>query len=1660
MNRHKQLFGALGRRSMACLLALILVLGLVPVTSLRASAISVDEAVQKVVDWGFMRGDISGNMRPDDPITRAEFVTIINRAFGYHVMGEDPFTDVTNSDWYAQDVAIAYTENYINGTSASTFSPNGHLTREQAVVILARNMRLQAYPGEDTSFSDSRDLHEWSRGLVEQAVRYHIVNGYPDGTFRPDRAITRGEAATLLVNAIGNPVQEAGSQSLSGVYGNVTITASGVTLRDTVVAGNLYITDGVDLGSVLLENVRVLGQIVICGGGVSQDGNDSIVLRNVDAQELIIDTQRGQEVSVRVDGDGTIASTTVRTNAFLRDNTGDGQGMLQITLDGGEKAKLSLAGNIKQVTNLTPGSTMNLVSGTASSITIDEAATGSTLDIAAGALADEVNLDVATTVTGQGDIGKLTVNTSGSTVTMLPDQIVVRPGDTVTIGGVTMDSNAAAEASSDPRLMGGYPNVSDLAPTSALAKFSGNKSGTVYWAVTPITAGSVGAGDLINPPSYNNNIVKSGTTSLTGSGVVASTKLDKLTSGGSYYLSAVFVDARQDQSPVKVISFSTPDDTVPAFADGYPYLSRITSMSAQVTVMPTKTCQLYYALLPKGASAPTEDNFKAGSGAIPGNLGYGSMSVTKNTTYSFDVNNQPLTELESYDLYLWLSDLEGGKSSAVKKLSFTTVDGTPPVFNTEPTVNKIDKTSVGLYSNLNEDGTLYWVVVNQGEEYPKPLAGQSGAVDLSSDNAKLQVSSGMNALKSGKVTMTKDKDVTFTISGLEEAKAYDLYYVAQDKAGNYSATVKKLTIHTLDSETPTVTQEFTKYNGDDVNTPLPNTDIRLVFSEEVQTVDTNTPLVQLYQAVVQAGTNDKAARETMANFLRNSIKLYVDTGTGRPEVVPEATSKTNKGDDEWVIDYRYAEITLEDGKTVITFPTKTTTEESGLNLESGVEYYFEIEAGTIADTSSSKNIMGWQQLHSFKTVFAIVSLSNPNITELEGGLDGVSEDEGESDEDRRVDVSWTLSPMTTENTADSVDWDMVIWFDTSVTFELYYRNTATGAGVEQKNWKKLGTKIVTVDDNEERVGVSLTRHFLKDTNNPDFAQLNTLQENAEYQYAIHFTQVGSLTDPDTWSQRINIGVNVLAGSTNDLQTLANNLSVENFNSMVPSSVTNIGQPDDFNLIKQFSDQTPPDFASNHPTFEAGSSAVNMYLMLDRPGTVYYVVAPLGTVPTKGKDEDDKDCNFSVIEEEDKDKENGYYKLPTEGYYDPTTGSFDYKQKISSPARLDIVNASTTYGANQRIKYGSTSLGPSEIEQMVEGLEPNKEYIVYFVIRGMSNQTYSDVYAYRFATTDVGIPYIKLEAPNPDVSFTTSENAKLDYALFAPNQLPSVFKEEMKGTYLDEAFKESEVPKNEDGKTITVLDAMLTTKDQKTGESLFDYYASNDLKKQVQQIIQRSITGGGNPVATGKLETSKDVSKSVDFTNAMKSESNATNFYCLATAQNALGSEYSFKAVDNVHIPDNEPPYLVYVSRTIDKAASRPAQNKYSGTLTIQFNEPIYYMDYLSDGTNGDEDTLRPIYQVPYGDGDYISVIKAAGSPTGFSVTNWLSAPTRTFEIKFTDIGDGATFTLSNIGVISDAAMNATKGAFTLQFAVGKGGQDDFLNTAEFKVISGDYRPNA
>ena len=1610
MSQRRTQRGALLRKGLALLLALVLSASLAVPAGAAVSA-SMQASLDKVVDWGVMRGDINGNLNAERTITRAEFVTMINRAFGFSKTGTTPFQDVPSTAWYAEDVGIAYTEGYINGTTDTTFSPYSSVTREQAAVIMARILMLQPTVGENTDFSDSREMGNWSRGLIAAATDYHIVSGYADGSFRPKSAITRGAAAVMIANAIGTPVQEAGDYSLGSVWGNVTITASGTTLRDTVIGGNLYISAGVDLGHVTLENVRVLGEIIICGGGASEGGDDSFILRNVDASKLVLDNMSNQLVSLRVEGDGVIQETAVRTNAYISDQTPEGYGLSKISLDSDEEdLSLSLAGNIKEVITTAPQSSINLASGQAQTITIDEKATDSSLNIAPGALAENVNLDTAVDVTGSGDIGSLNVNANGSTVSMLPDQITVRPGVTGNINGEVMDNQAAAESSADPRLSAGYPKISDLAPNSASAQFSANKKGTVYWAVTAVTDGSVEAEDLINPPSYNPLVVKQGTVSLSGSNQVSTANISGLTSDGSYYLSAIMVDARDQRSPLKVISFSTPDNTKPDFASGYPYMSKITSISGQVTAMATKTCRLYWAVLPKGASAPTASDFKAN--AVTGNLGFGSIDVTKNTSYTFTVNSVPLEELKSYDLYLWLTDVDGAQSSSVKKLSFTTVDGTPPVFNTNPTINSVKSTSVGLYANLNEDGTLYWVVVEHGTVYPKPVQGE-GTVDLSSEAAKLQVMAGMNALKSGKVSMKQDKDVSFNVTGLEAEKSYDLYYVAQDKAGNYSASVGMIEIHTLDNNAPTVTQEFNKINGTDTTRPLSDSDVTLVFSESVQTADTYTSLQTLYDNVeaLENQPGQDAAREKMAAALSNAIYLY-QVPSGSQPVQIKGYDPATDGDKEsadWTIDYRYAVIETKEGQTRVTFPHGT-----GINLRSGATYYFEIQADTIADTSSAVNTMGQTKLEQFTTVFAIVNLSPRNENTISSYVDSTGTTQTE--QDIPVDLSWRLSPVTTDAVDPSIDWDMLIWSDTSVTFDLYKRVIGDDTGT----WEFLGTHEIPVPDGTDGyIGASLTRHFLQNSsNNPDFDPLNTLDPKKNYEYAISFTKVAGLSDRDTWSQRLNIKVNVVAGSNDDLSFLSASPDESTWEEALNTGVTNIGQPEDLVLRKQFTDNVAPTFIGDYPDFEAGDSAVEMSLMLDRPGTVYYVVAPLGHVGTQDKDGNIYDTSSSG-------KDNWLNLLPKDGQNDNIDDDENpIPPVLTSPDYLNIVNASTNY-RNDEIKYGSVTCGSSVEVELVEGLNKQTQYIAYFVLQGTS-QTYSRVLAYRFETTDVAKPKLTLTDFSPSVKFETDtgSSADVNYALVANTQIPSQltvpFDSEVDQDPTVKAAWETYRDSLTAGTNTTVLWALLTP--YKTGYTVFDEFAGDGIRATVDEFISGGSSMGVDVATRGSLELTQanNYRSEQNFTANMRG---ATYYYCLATAVSPLGSEMSFAAVAGIHIRDSEPPKLMYVNT----AATPDAGGKtYSGTVTFVFDEPVYQL-VTSSGVDQDP---KEVWQFTGpADSDAVLLLDIIGTSAGrssFYYTNHVKSPASTLTLGFNGLPLGTTIVLFNDSYICDANSNSTR----------------------------------
>lgn len=108
-----------------------------------------------------------------------------------------PFTDVRESDWFYGDVYYCWENKLINGTSVTTFSPDTPITRDAVVTILYREEGSPDTSSLDNPFSDVAE-GMWYANAIKWASANGIVLGYPDGTYQPNRAISRQEMATIL----------------------------------------------------------------------------------------------------------------------------------------------------------------------------------------------------------------------------------------------------------------------------------------------------------------------------------------------------------------------------------------------------------------------------------------------------------------------------------------------------------------------------------------------------------------------------------------------------------------------------------------------------------------------------------------------------------------------------------------------------------------------------------------------------------------------------------------------------------------------------------------------------------------------------------------------------------------------------------------------------------------------------------------------------------------------------------------------------------------------------------------------------------------------------------------------------------------------------------------------------------------------------------------------------------------------------------------------------------------------------------------------------------------------------------------------------------------------------------------------------------------------
>ena len=179
--------------------------------------------IERAISSGYVKGYPDGTFRPDTGVTRAEFVVMLDSAFQMPAgQNENTPGDVSDQDWFAQDVKSALAAGFVSGYPDGTFRPQDEVSRQDGACMLAKLLNLDG--AGDPSFSDADEIGGWAKASVSGLVAAGIMAGYPDGSFRPQEVITRAEAVVMINKALA-------SQSPTPVTDQLQVTGDAVNVR-------------------------------------------------------------------------------------------------------------------------------------------------------------------------------------------------------------------------------------------------------------------------------------------------------------------------------------------------------------------------------------------------------------------------------------------------------------------------------------------------------------------------------------------------------------------------------------------------------------------------------------------------------------------------------------------------------------------------------------------------------------------------------------------------------------------------------------------------------------------------------------------------------------------------------------------------------------------------------------------------------------------------------------------------------------------------------------------------------------------------------------------------------------------------------------------------------------------------------------------------------------------------------------------------------------------------------------------------------------------------------------------------------------------------------------------------------------------------------------
>lgn len=188
-----------------------------------------EDAIVKWSGYNVVNG-YGGCFNPDGELTRAQMATILSNLLGLTTKSENKYTDVKESDWYCDAILKCTHAGIMSGDGANA-SPNAPITREAAMVMIARALDISDSFVVRKPISDIADISDWARQKVYAMVNEEYVNGVGNNMIKPRDNISRAAIITILDNIIKKYITMPGEYTIEDDFiGKIVLKGNDIVL--------------------------------------------------------------------------------------------------------------------------------------------------------------------------------------------------------------------------------------------------------------------------------------------------------------------------------------------------------------------------------------------------------------------------------------------------------------------------------------------------------------------------------------------------------------------------------------------------------------------------------------------------------------------------------------------------------------------------------------------------------------------------------------------------------------------------------------------------------------------------------------------------------------------------------------------------------------------------------------------------------------------------------------------------------------------------------------------------------------------------------------------------------------------------------------------------------------------------------------------------------------------------------------------------------------------------------------------------------------------------------------------------------------------------------------------------------------------------------------